>query len=88
VSFREEADSAPRHAGEATGPDANDSVEEEGDVVAHPSFELSQTPDEPATPAPTLGNDIAKSLKQVVDKINFLLEKVDKNAKARVVVHP
>jgi hypothetical protein len=88
VRVQEEARSTPCRVVEATEPRANGSVGGQEPIVPHTPLGLVRTPDEPATPNQTLHNDVVDSLKQVVDKINIIVDKVDKTARVCVVPHP
>lgn len=88
MQVQEETRSISRRVGEAGGPRTDESVEVQELIVPHPQSELIRTPDEPATSKRILDNDIVESLKQVVNKINIMVDKVDKTTKVRVALHP
>lgn len=85
MRLQEETPSAPRGAVEGIKPHASGSVEAQEPIVPHPPLELVGTPGESATLRRNLDSDIFEPLKQVVDKINIVVGKVDKSAKVRVI---
>lgn len=68
-------------AAEATGLDTNSDVTGQGPIAPHPSPALAQTPVQSAAPRRPVGNDIAESLHQVVDKLQIMVDGVDETAK-------
>jgi hypothetical protein len=88
VRVQEKTHSVPHRVVEASEPHPDGSAERQVPIVLHPLLGLVRTPEEPATPRRTLDIDIVELLKQVVDKINIVVDKVDKTAKACVVLHP
>jgi hypothetical protein len=87
VRVQEETYSTPRRMVEATQPQASCNVEAQPSAL-HPPLGLDRTLDELAIRRRTLENEIAESLKQVVDKMNIAVDKVEKTAKVCVVLHP
>lgn len=87
MRLQEEAESASHRTVEATGSEANYRVEGQGSIVPHSSLELVRVPVEPAEPRHSLRNDVVELLKQVVDKIEIAVDKLDETTKVHVALH-
>lgn len=85
VRFQRETGSALCRAAEGIEPGADGDIGGEP-TATYPSLGLARTLAEAVTTRRTLDNDIAESLKQVVDKICILVDEVDETAKVRVVL--